>query len=93
MINIISNKASKNLGQTGLVLKTIPLYVIILGAIVLMAVAGPTTPIDEIVIDDTVGMFEGIMLALPAIMFTFDGFVYSASMQNEAKDHKTFMMA
>jgi amino acid transporter len=36
---------------------------------------------------------SGILLAMPAILFTFDGFVFSASMQNEAKDQKTFMTA
>ena len=39
------------------------------------------------------GMLRVLILALPPIMFTFDGFLFASSMQNEAKSQKTFPMA
>lgn len=78
-------------------LKTVPLFTVIIAAIVFLSIgqmgngAEPGFPVDQPENLDGKTMFEGIMLAMPAILFTFDGFVFSASMQNEAKSHKTFV--
>lgn len=98
IVNILSSKTSKGIGQAGMFLKVIPLFTVIIAAIVFMAIGTmngvgngqPGFPGD---VEKDHGVFEGMMLAMPAILFTFDGFVFSASMQNEAKSHKTFMAA
>lgn len=94
-VNIISSKTSKGIGQTGMYLKVIPLFTVIIAAIVFMSIGGNNGIEPGFPPNETKGysMFEGILLAMPAILFTFDGFVFSASMQNEAKSHKTFVTA
>lgn len=101
-VNIISSKTSKSIGTVGMGLKVIPLFTVIIAAIVFIAIGSMNGTVDGgpagspgFPVDDPKqhGVFEGMMLAMPAILFTFDGFVFSASMQNEAKSHKTFMAA
>lgn len=38
-------------------------------------------------------VFGALLLALPPIMFTFDGFLFASSLQNEAKSKKTYPTA
>jgi amino acid transporter len=92
VMNIGSEKSSKAFGTTGMVLKTIPLFTVIIMAFVAFGTGAGQMP-NDVPIDGTDTDFSMIILALPGIMFAFDGFVYSASMQNEAKDQKTFMTA
>ena len=95
LTNIWSTKGSKAIGTTGMFLKTIPLFTVIVMAFIALGMGQgqlPTTnPVD--IAPDSSNDFNAIILALPGIMFAFDGFVYSASMQNEAKTDKTFMTA
>ena len=42
---------------------------------------------------DGMGISKVLILALPPIMFTFDGFLFASSLQNEAKSKKTFPVA
>jgi amino acid transporter len=81
-------------------LKTIPLFTVIFIAFIALGTGdgiaptmNPIVPIEEGSDIMKESNFSTIILALPPIMFAFDGFVYSASMQNEAKDQKTFMTA
>lgn len=98
-LNIRSQKGSKLFGTAGMGIKVLPLLTVIIAGIVFMAIGqngsgtDPGFPVDAPENLDGKSMFEGMLLAMPAILFAFDGFVYSASMQNEAKDQKTFMMA
>ncbi len=39
------------------------------------------------------GLFKIFILALPGIMFTYDGFVWAAALQNESKSQNTFKLA
>lgn len=38
-------------------------------------------------------MFQTLMLALPAVLFAYDGFIYAGSLQNETKKKGTFKSA
>ena len=80
-------------GNTGLALKTIPLFTVIIMAFIALGTGAGTLPTTAPVEGASEPSFSAIILALPPIMFAFDGFVYSASMQNEAKSDKTFMTA
>jgi hypothetical protein len=42
---------------------------------------------------DAMGVTKVLILALPPIMFTFDGFLFASSLQNESKSRKTFPIA
>ena len=42
---------------------------------------------------DANGIVRVLILALPPIMFTFDGFLFASSLQNEAKSKQTFPVA
>ena len=92
-INIASAKGSKLVGNTGLALKTIPLFTVIIMAFVALGMGDGVLPTSGQIEGANDASFSAIILALPPIMFAFDGFVYSASMQNEAKSDKTFMTA
>ncbi len=39
------------------------------------------------------GLFKIFILALPGIMFTYDGFVWAAALQNESESQNTFKLA
>lgn len=99
-MNLYSKKGQDAIGQTGMGLKLVPLFTVIIAAIVFISIGtmngskpDPGFPVDAPENLDGKSMFEGIMLAMPAILFTYDGFVFSASMQNEAKSDKTFLWA
>jgi amino acid transporter len=74
-------------------LKTIPLFTVIFIAFIALGTGDGLAPTMEPIDGVDESNFSTIILALPPIMFAFDGFVYSASMQNQAKDQKTFMTA
>jgi amino acid transporter len=80
-------------GTTGMFVKVIPLFAIIFMAFIALGTGQGILPSTAPVNDTSANDFSAILLALPPIMFAFDGFVYSASMQNEAKSQKTFMTA
>lgn len=92
-INVFSQKTSKSIGIGGMCIKTIPLLFVIIASLVFVFLNKGTSPGNIPDVDTGNTRFEGIMLAMPAILYTFDGFLYGASMENEAKNKNTFIIA
>jgi amino acid transporter len=98
-MNAISLKSSKALGSTGMIIKILPLIFMIASMFVFMGTADYHSINDPIVNQSINGLgehadenpFSLLILSIPAVLFAFDGFIFSASMQNEAKSQKTFM--
>ena len=100
-MNTRTSKPGKILQVTGTALKIVPLLLIsILGILAAANVFGSDyvsvlDPDKNPAFQDenTWGITKLLMFALPAAMFSFDGFTHAATMQNEAKTKNTFKNA
>ncbi len=106
-MNAISNKPGKVFQTIGTFIKLIPLFLIILIGIIMISggiqVEGGLSfweifnPNSDINIPDPSreanNMAIMILMILPAVMFSFDGFLNAASLSNEAKSPTTFKVA
>jgi amino acid transporter len=90
---LMSRSGSKIYANTAFGIKFIPLFLVIIAGIVFVAM-GEGTPITNDTIDGLAGTdrstFMNIMIVMPAILFTFDGFLFSSALSNDAKDAKTY---
>lgn len=101
-LNLLSIKGGKIAQIFGTSIKLIPLLIVMFMFIVLLFVSSGTHVDFQGVFDPTSDLNKGldnnslgslIMLTLPAIMFTFNGFIFSASLQPEAKTKRTYKTA
>ncbi|BDV02432.1 MAG: putrescine/ornithine APC transporter [Candidatus Hepatoplasma vulgare] len=100
-LNIFFLKTSRVMQVTGTVIKTIPLFAVIFLMIIIVAgviVGDSSTATNEIFNpDDPINSnhkgVASIFLIIPAILFTLDGFLFSASISKEAKKPQTFKNA
>lgn len=106
IINSFTTSGTKFLQLSGTFLKLIPLFSIIIIGIVIAIYpsvsSAPSQSIEDIFDPNSslnVGFgggldsFNVILLLLPTIMFSFDGFLYAASLSNESKKVSTFKSA
>ena len=97
-ITTFSKRGTKGFSILGLSVKTIPLFVVIIAALVFIPLAMtqpidtvPVVPVEELPYGENSAM--NILTVIPAILFTYNGFLTSASMMNESKDYKTYKWA
>jgi amino acid transporter len=92
-LSSFSKRGTKGFTTLGMMVKTIPLILVIVGAIVLIPL-GNTYPITNNPIEGTnptsTNSAINILTVIPAILFTYNGFLTSAAMMNESKDFKTY---
>ncbi len=103
-INAVSVKPGKYFQNIGTMIKTIPLFLIIILFITMLtsadgihfatneeleAMAG-----DSYVLDGTTGTaFKALMATMPAVLFSFDGFLIAGSLSKEGKKPSSFRTA
>jgi amino acid transporter len=96
-ISTFSKRGTKGFATLGLTVKTLPLIIIIVAAVVLipMGMSHPITPepIPGVGNPEYDNSALNILTVIPAILFTYNGFLTSASMMNESKDYKTYKIA
>ncbi len=100
-MNILTSKPGRIFQQVGTIIKLIPLFtLIIFGFIALFGVfAGANqnkifdfnSELNEW--DKNSNPFVLVLLMTPTVMFSFDGFLFAASLQNEAKKPSTYKVA
>ena len=96
LINVYSKKTGEKIQVIGTIIKFIPfVIVIIVGFIMGVANLGglKDSSIDHGNTPSAGNAVNGLFLAMPAILFSFDGFIYAANLQNEMKDKKKFPKA
>jgi amino acid transporter len=80
----------------GLSVKIIPLVVVIIAGLVFIPI-GYSHPIDSTPIEGIEtpynSSFLNILTVMPAILFTYNGFLTSGGIMNEAKSYKTYKIA
>lgn len=93
-VAISSKSSQKVISNAGMGIKLVPLAFVIISAVVFMGMSSthPITPTPIEGTEPTYGdnSFLNILSVLPAILFTYNGFITSASMSNEAKSTKTY---
>ncbi len=102
-INALTSKPGKVIQTTGTFIKLIPLlFIVFLGIVVLPSgeqgsgidgVFDPESNINSGLKSTNLENLEILFLALPSVLFAFDGFIYSATLQNEAKSKNTFKIS
>ncbi len=98
-INSILSKPGKYLQNIGTAIKVIPLIFIIGLAIMLFAGAGVGNPIVEPGFNYETSNPSGnsniqlILATIPAILFTFDGFLFAGALSKEAKKPSSFRIS
>lgn len=110
IMNSLTTKPGKYLQNVGTVIKTIPLFFVILLFVILVfgnidsiSFANPENPID---VGDSVegtmspeyqslagNHFVLILMTIPAILFSFDGFLLAGALSKESKTPTTFKTA
>ncbi|NQX83687.1 MAG: APC family permease [Mycoplasmataceae bacterium] len=97
IINLHSSKTSRFIQLGGTIIKLIPLSLILISSLVFIIVDPGMSNFynDTANIHSMSGgtMFQTLMLALPAVLFAYDGFIYAGSLQNETKKKGTFKSA
>ena len=108
MMNAFTSKPGKIFQQTGTVIKLIPLFTLILIGFLALVGAFIPTDVDGANVsgnaifdfsNDANNIKEGssilllILLMAPMVMFSFDGFLFAASLQNEAKKSSTYKVS
>ncbi len=108
ILNSIFVKTGKIAQLTGTIIKTIPLFLVVFLAVVILFGVSAGGAIDTTgpnnVFDPNggvnVGITEGankssirVLLMLPAILFAFDGFLFASSLSNETKSKNTYRNA
>lgn len=108
LINSLTRKPGKALQIMGTGVKLVPLFAVVFVVFSLMFYStndymdvakdmwNPDNQIYNYGIEqaeNTFGIMKIIVLALPGVMFSFDGFVFAAAVQNEAKTKNTFRNA
>lgn len=108
ILNSIFVRTGKIAQLTGTIIKTIPLFLVVFLAVVILFGVSTGGAIDTTgpnnVFDPNggvnVGITEGankssirVLLMLPAILFAFDGFLFASSLSNETKSKNTYRNA
>ena len=96
-LNIFKSKWGEKFQIIGVGIKFIPFFLIVIIGF-FMAISGTLSGGVKIEdnpkwIDNGGLQLNGIFLAIPAILFSFDGFIYAANLQNEMKDKNKFPKA
>lgn len=96
----MSKSGQKSVSNVGMGIKLIPLFFVIISAFVFLGMGQgepitgipPTDPVTGLPAEGNYGdnAFLNILSVLPAILFTYNGFITSASMMNEAKTTNTY---
>ncbi len=101
-INIFTSKPGKIIQQVGTVIKLIPIFLIILlGMIIVVGIINVDSWNDLFDWNSEYNNWEKngdsflflILLMFPTIMFSFDGFLFAASLQNESKKPSSYKIA
>ncbi len=97
LINAFTIMPGKLLQNTGTAIKTLPLFFIVILFIYMITASSGDISFDnkfgaEYSSADN-GNFTLILAAVPAILFSFDGFLSAGPLSAEAKSRKTFRMA
>ncbi len=103
-INTLTSKPGKIFQQFGTVIKMVPLFLIIfLGFFVVLGLINSDVDnLDSIMNpnselnngwNDGLSALKVIILISPTIMFSYDGFLFAASLQGESKKPSTYKMA
>lgn len=95
-ITVMSRSGQKAVSNVGMGIKLIPLVFVIITSIVVIGM-GDKTPISSEPIEGVTptygdNSFLNILSVLPAILFTYNGFITSASIMNESKSQRTYKM-
>ncbi|BDU67838.1 MAG: amino acid permease [Candidatus Tyloplasma litorale] len=103
LINSTSTKPGKYFQNLGTTVKTIPIFfILILFVVLLFANIDsinfnqeyiPNTSAGETAIDPNKSNIELIFMTMPAILFSFDGFLLAGALSKEAKSKNTFKWA
>jgi amino acid transporter len=93
-ITTFSKRGTKGFTTLGLSVKVIPLLLVVIGGMVFIPL-GLAHPIDTAPVVETPynSSILNILTIMPAILFTYNGFLTSASMMNESKNYKTYKVA
>ncbi|BDV02171.1 MAG: putrescine/ornithine APC transporter [Candidatus Hepatoplasma vulgare] len=96
-LNTFTSKPGKNLQEIGTFIKLIPLFlIVIVGFIAIVGLMNAPPANDVFDTTQTTGddnVFKLILILSPTVMFSYDGFLFAASLQNEAKKKSTFKTA
>ena len=104
-INYWSNRSSRIVQYVGTTVKLIPIIVILFSTIIFTFSNSSTPGVNDVssIFDpvknpafskDSGGqIFNTLILAMPAVLFAYDGFIYAGSLQNETKKSGTFKKA
>lgn len=97
MMNMFTSKPGKNFQEIGTIIKLIPLFMIVIVGFIAIVGWINAPPANEVFnTDQTLGddnVFKLILILSPTVMFSYDGFLFAASLQNEAKKKSTFKTA
>lgn len=94
-IVIMSKSKQKFVSNVGMGVKLVPLIFVIIGGIVFVSIGQGQGITSDSIPGTGEGNYEGnsflnILSVMPAILFTFNGFITSSSIMNESKSPKTY---
>ncbi len=98
-INAYLKRGGEKVQMVGTVIKFVPSFIVIVVGFFMAitgAIGGSIPPIED---QPPAGgtspatFVNGFFLAMPAILFSFDGFIYASNLQNEMKDKSKFPKA
>ncbi len=95
MVNANFSKPGKYFQNIGTVVKILPLIFIILLLVVMLMINIDKIDLNQTTTSEynTKNPFLLICLTMPAILFSFDGFLLAGSLSKEAKNKKTFRLS
>lgn len=99
LINSVTIKPGKYFQNIGTCIKTVPLFFVILLFFFIIVTNIEDIDFSKNVVDvqdplyDGISHFPLILMTLPSIFFTFDGFLLAGSMSKEGKTKTTFKLA
>ena len=91
--NSFLSKPGKLFQTTGTIIKFIPLFVVLIGTIVVMANTGSNVGLDQSDKDTATNGFFLFLATMPAILFSFDGFIATSQLQKQGKKKNTYIKA
>ena len=95
LANTFFNRPGQVAQVTGTIIKFIPLLFVVIGSIVVMFIPGSAAgnDLDFSQKDTATNGFFLLLATMPAILFSFDGFIAVSSLQNQATSKKTYIKA
>jgi len=84
-LNLLTKNGGERWQMVGTCVKFIPFFIIVVVGF-FMAVTGSMGDLDFDGDTNKAATANGFFLAMPAILFSFDGFIYSTNLQNEMKE-------